>query len=107
MVFAATTLDAIVVRLIGSQRCVTAKIQAFGFHTTRHLTAFTLVGIGAEIGIIQTVLRHKRANTTERYLRSIELEGVRAALEELTRSRKAKAIPFPRSREKAVGGSEK
>lgn len=87
--------------------CVTAKIKPFEFHTTRDLTAFTLIGLGDEIGIIQTVLRHKRANTTERYLRSIELEGVRAALEELTRYRKAKAIPLPRSREKAVGGSEK
>jgi integrase len=55
--------------------CVTAKIKPFEFHTTRDLTAFTLIGLGDEIGIIQTVLRHKRANTTERYLRSIELEA--------------------------------
>lgn len=87
--------------------CEVAKVKPFGFHAIRHLTASTLFKLGYEIAVIQTVLRHKSPNTTERYLRSIGLERVREALEGLARSRDAEVIPFPPIREKSIAGSEK
>jgi len=87
--------------------CEDAEVPVFGFHAIRHLTASTLFKLGYEIGVIQTVLRHKSPNTTERYLRSIGLERVREALEGLSRDREAKLIQFPPGQAKAVSGSEK
>ena len=60
--------------------CKKAKVKEFGFHAIRHLTASTLFKFGSELGVIQTVLRHRSPSTTERYLRSIGLERVREAL---------------------------
>ena len=56
----------------------------FGFHAIRHLTASQLLKKGYSVGEIQTILRHKSASTTERYLKTLELEKVREALEDLT-----------------------
>ncbi len=55
----------------------------FGFHAIRHLSASILFKLGYEVGVMQAILRHKSPNTTERYLRSIGLERVREALEDL------------------------
>jgi hypothetical protein len=45
--------------------------------------------------VIQQILRHKSPNTTTRYLRKLglEIEGIRKALEEITRD-KAEIIPL-------------
>ena len=39
--------------------------------------------MGYGIGVIQSILRHHSPNTTERYLRSVRMEKVREALEDL------------------------
>jgi len=44
--------------------------------------------------VIQTILRHQSPNTTERYLRSVGLERVREALEDL-KPGKASVVKFP------------
>ena len=43
----------------------------------------TLFNQGYDVGVIQSILRHKSPNTTERYLKSIGMERVRDALESL------------------------
>jgi integrase len=78
--------------------CDRAKVKRFGFHAIRHLSASILYRLGYEVAVIQAILRHKSPNTTERYLRSIGLERVRDALEDLTRQ-KGELIEF-RSRGK-------
>jgi integrase len=67
--------------------CEDAEVKPFGFHAIRHLTASTLFSLGYDLGTIQTILRHKSPSTTERYLKSIGLERVRDALEELEAGR--------------------
>ncbi len=63
--------------------CEQAGVKVFGFHAIRHLSASLLFKLGYEVAVIQSILRHKSPNTTERYLRSIGLERVREALEDL------------------------
>ena len=75
--------------------CEKAGVKPFGFHAIRHLTASTLFKLGYEVAVIQTVLRHKSPSTTERYLRSIGLERVRSALEQLSNEKHAKIIRMP------------
>lgn len=77
--------------------CDAAKVRRFGFHGIRHLTATILFNLGYEVAVIQTILRHKSPNTTERYLRTIGLERVRDALENLS-SKKGEVLPFPAKR---------
>ena len=74
--------------------CETAGVKHFGFHAIRHLTASTLFNKGYDVGVIQAVLRHKSPTTTERYLRSIGLERVREALEDIRRDDGAEIVPF-------------
>ena len=64
--------------------CKRCKVKRFGFHAIRHLSASILFNQGYEVGVIQTILRHKSPNNTERYLQSIGLERVRDALENLS-----------------------
>ncbi len=64
--------------------CDEAKVKRFGFHSIRHLTASILYKLGYGVAVIQLILRHKSPGTTERYLRSIGLERVREALEDLS-----------------------
>ncbi|MBR9985300.1 MAG: tyrosine-type recombinase/integrase [Desulfosarcina sp.] len=63
--------------------CDQVEVTPFGFHSKRHLSASILFKLGYEVGVIQQILRHKSPNTTERYLRSIGMERVREALEDL------------------------
>lgn len=59
--------------------CMLAEVKSFGLHGIRHLTASILIKNEVSLIDIQTVLRHKKLTTTERYLH--RLEGVRSALE--------------------------
>lgn len=63
--------------------CEKAEIPHFGFHAIRHLTASILYRMGKPLGIIQMILRHKNASTTEYYLKSLGLEETRVHLEDL------------------------
>jgi integrase len=82
--------------------CVKAKVVPFGFHAIRHLTASTLFNKGYDVGIIQSILRHKSPSTTERYLKSIGLERVRDALESLS-SKPAEVVQMDRIYERMFG----
>jgi integrase len=62
--------------------CEKAKVKKFGFHSIRHLTASILYHNGCDISLIQRVLRHKNATTTNRYLQNLGIEAVRKGLEE-------------------------
>ncbi|MFP4350248.1 MAG: tyrosine-type recombinase/integrase [Desulfococcaceae bacterium] len=67
--------------------CDRAGVKRFGFHAIRHLTATILYNRGYEVAIIQSILRHKSPNTTERYLKTLGLEKVREALDTLQKER--------------------
>ena len=87
--------------------CDKAGVKRFGFHAIRHLSASILFKIGYELGVIQAILRHKSPGTTERYLRSIGLERVRDALEDLSQE-KGKVVEFKsRKRDVAKVDTEK
>jgi integrase len=64
--------------------CEKAEVEPFGFHAIRHLTASILYHRGYDLSIIQAILRHKSPTTTNRYLKSIGIENVRAALDNLS-----------------------
>ena len=78
--------------------CDQVKVKRFGFHAIRHLSASILYNLGYEVAVIQAILRHKSANTTDRYLRSLGLERVREALEDLT-PKNAKVLKFKSKRQ--------
>jgi integrase len=67
--------------------CDRAGVKHFGFHAIRHLSASILYHFGYGVAVIQPIMRHKSPGTTERYLRSIGMERVREALEDLTRGK--------------------
>ena len=69
------------------KQCEKAGVKPFGFHAIRHLSASILYDLGYSVSVIQTILRHKSPNTTERYLKSMGLENVRDALESLSMDR--------------------
>lgn len=68
-----------------SRLCRRARVPTFTFHAIRHLTAVQLRREGARLGVIQLVLRHRNARTTEIYLRSLgmDMAETRVALEGL------------------------
>jgi len=53
--------------------CKQANVKPFGFHSIRHLTATMLYKNGCKRHAIQSVLRHKSASTTEKYLHQLGL----------------------------------
>lgn len=67
--------------------CDKAGVKRFGFHAIRHLSASILYGLGHDVATIQAILRHRSANTTERYLKTLGVEDVRRAMEDLSRQR--------------------
>ncbi|MBW2120129.1 MAG: site-specific integrase [Deltaproteobacteria bacterium] len=86
--------------------CDKVGVKPFGFHAIRHLSASILYNLGYEVAVIQAILRHKSANTTERYLRSIGLERVREALEDLKPSN-TKVLKFKQKRDSGNKVSKK
>ncbi len=64
--------------------CNMAGVKHFGFHAIRHLSASILHKLGYSVAAVQPILRHKSPRTTELYLRSIGIEDVRKALENLS-----------------------
>ena len=81
--------------------CDRAGVTQFGFHAIRHLSASILFKLGYGVGVIQSILRHRSPNTTERYLRSVGLEKVREALEDLKPAGQATVMKFPGERREA------
>jgi len=73
--------------------CDRAGVKRFGFQAIRHLSATILYHHGYGVAVIQPILRHKSPNTTEKYLKSLGLEHVRGAMEELSRE-KGKVLEF-------------
>lgn len=61
--------------------CEKAKVEKFGFHAIRHLTASQLFNQGHSVAEIQKVLRHTSPNTTVKYLKTLGVEGIRAMME--------------------------
>lgn len=70
------------------------KSVARGAHLLRHSLATALLGAGATLGQIGTVLRHRRTETTEIYAK-VDLPGLRSV-----------ARPWPRKVVAAVGRSD-
>lgn len=58
--------------------CEIAQVKRFGIHSIRHLSASILIKNKISLIDIQTILRHKKLITTERYIH--RLESVRSAL---------------------------
>lgn len=73
--------------------CTKAKVEPFGFHAIRHLTASILYKKRYPLAVIQAMLRHANPNTTARYIRSLGLEETKGALEEGLKG-PAQAIEF-------------
>ena len=63
-----------VTRQSSGKRGQAGKALQFGFHAIGHITASILYNKGIDKAIIQQILRHKRASTTDIYLRSLGLE---------------------------------
>lgn len=63
--------------------CKRAGVVPFGFHAIRHLSAVMMYHAGQPVSIIQAMLRHKNAGTTEIYLKRLGLDPgkLRAAVE--------------------------
>lgn len=59
--------------------CGLAGVKRFNIHSLRHLSASMLDDAGCPLTSIQAILRHKSANTTARYLHS--LQGAKVALD--------------------------
>lgn len=82
--------------------CKRVGVKRFGFHAIRHLTANILYHKGYEVSVIQSILRHKKPTTTNRYLKSLGLEATREALEKGLQG-PGTIVPFPRKRKASEG----
>jgi integrase len=71
--------------------CRDAGVKHFGLHAIRHLSASILAKCGVPTIKIQTILRHKKIGTTERYLH--QLGDLKAALQLLSINKKPSKEP--------------
>jgi integrase len=73
--------------------CKRVEVKPFGWHAIRHLTASELYRLGYPKSMIQQILRHKSATTTDIYLRSL---GTASELRETINNglRRNNVIPF-------------
>lgn len=83
--------------------CKKVKVNKFGWHAIRHLTASTLYRRGYSLSHIQAVLRHKSATTTARYLRSLGVNEVRDMLDAGLRRQGGEVIPFANNKTASPG----
>jgi len=77
--------------------CDQAKVKPFGFHSIRHHVA-SLLATRLPLIEIQKLLRHKRATTTDIYLRSlvkVDTKGVHV-LDDLEKQTPDNVVPFDR-----------
>jgi integrase len=79
--------------------CESAGVKPFGFHAIRHLSASILYHAGYPLAVIQRILRHKSASTTERYLARLGLDGLR--IDDQVFQRKPAAV-IPLKSKKAI-----
>jgi integrase len=69
------------IRKFMARLCKKHDVPKFGFHGIRHLSASMLDAAGVGLSVIQMILRHKSATTTDGYLHSlrgvqVDLDGV-------------------------------
>lgn len=62
-----------------------AEVKRFGLHAIRHLSVSILFKNGLSLIDIQTILRHKKTTTTERYLH--RYKSVREAIKTFDKKR--------------------
>ena len=76
--------------------CQKAEVKPFGFHAIRHLSAVILYQSGYNVAVIQQILRHKNASTTERYLKRLGLDPykLQEAVSVFENREKGKVIGF-------------
>jgi integrase len=72
--------------------CEAVKVKPFGFHGIRHLTASILYHKGYELAVLQNVLRHKSATTTNRYLERLGMKNTQNALNEGLRRKSCESV---------------
>jgi len=81
--------------------CNRAGVKPFGFHSIRHLSATILAHEGLDIPTVQSVLRHKKPNTTAKYIKSLGVQSGR--LDRVFAKKKGpKVLPFEPLK-KAIG----
>jgi integrase len=83
--------------------CDKVKVKAFGWHAIRHLTASELYRLGYEKSIIQRILRHKSATTTDIYLRSL---GAGSELRDTINNGLSRGNVIPFGQKKTASGGE-
>lgn len=71
----------------GNVRKHYTDFEGFNLHELRHTAASELVGSGADIHTVQTIMRHKRLSTTEQYLHDID-DNLADAVEAVAKKRK-------------------
>ena len=88
--------------------CQKAGVREFGLHGIRHLTASVLYANGAEVAVIQQILRHQSPNTTAKYLKKLNLmDRARAAMEKTLVRAEVPETPPPSTGGKVVSIFEK
>lgn len=72
--------------------CRRAGVKPFGVHGIRHLSASILAKEGVSLPVIQAILRHKRATTTQRYFHALGLKKELRRVMDRKAKKKVKSI---------------